>query len=132
MGDGAGSSTVTFLQRFRRGDYADHGQKVLTLNGKNQIVREERLWSAGGWKDGADDPIDARQMTPPLTLTATTIDGTNNGDCRSDDIELALEDSAGHKATRLVGSTQVGLENPDDPGHPGQRAREKPSKGKSP
>ena len=131
--DSAGDhDTVTFVQRYKRGEYADHGLKVLTFDPQLHIIREEMLWSVSGWDNSPEDPIDARDMTPPLTLSAHSVTAEVFGsECRSEDVELTIEDSAGHKGSVIAGSTVAFVEDYDNAAPVGVRTKVKPSKGKS-
>jgi hypothetical protein len=124
--------TVTFTQRYRRGDYEDHGLKVLTFDSMDRIVREEMIWSVEGWKDSSFDPIDAMSMTPPFTVrlssTTTNTCGTDDCECVSDKLELELEDAAGKRTTFDAGATHGGWDG--KPRRAGVKTYEKPAGGK--
>jgi hypothetical protein len=60
---------VRFVQRFRVGRYADHGEKVLDIgvvDGKARILREEMLSSSDGWDDARIQTLDGRRLVSPI------------------------------------------------------------------
>ena len=70
-----GTAKATFVQRFKSGDYADHGKKVITFargaDGALKITREEMLTSSSGWEDDAKAKVkelDASAWTSPITV----------------------------------------------------------------
>lgn len=92
--------TVTFVQRWRSGKFADHGEKVLDLKKTDaglRIVREEQKWTERGWEDGKDKPLDATDLVSPIKLTVTGVAQPDNGDCSETKLRIALEDSKGTK-----------------------------------
>jgi hypothetical protein len=62
---------VGFVQRYQSGNYADHGDKALTLttgkDGALRIVREEMLYSAPGWAADPKAELDATALGSPIT-----------------------------------------------------------------
>ena len=67
---------VTFVQRYKSGKYADHGNKELVLapdaKGTLKIVREELRASIPGWETDTSKVIDATQLKSPLTVRLRT------------------------------------------------------------
>ncbi len=101
-----GVTVVTFTQRWRSGNYADHGQKVVKLraadNGEHRIVVEDMRTSTSGWEDAGLKAADLTTMTPPLTVSVSvdrTVPKDFVGDCLSGKLEVVVEDSTGRKET---------------------------------
>jgi hypothetical protein len=101
-----GVTVVTFTQRWRSGNYADHGQKVVKLraaeNGELRIVVEDMRTSSSGWEDARVKAADLTRMTPPLTVSVSVdrvLPKDFVGDCMSGNLEIVIEDSTGRKET---------------------------------
>jgi hypothetical protein len=83
-----GTFVITFLQRWRSGAYADHGQKVITIveqDGDARILREELLWSRRGWESSADDPDVEKTATASAVTAAVAYDSDHpldDAECR--------------------------------------------------
>ncbi len=95
-----GKVTLTFVQRWKSGKFADHGEKVLELAAKDgglRIVREELKWSERGFEDGKDKPLDATALVSPITLRVEEIAMPDNGDCSETRLRIHLVDSKGTK-----------------------------------
>jgi len=94
--------TLTFVQRWKGGKFADHGEKVLELKADGdtmKIVREELKWSERGWEDGKEKVFDATAMVSPLTMTVEQVRLADNGDCSETRLRIQLKDAKGHAET---------------------------------
>lgn len=92
--------TLTFIQRWKGGKFADHGEKVLELEAKGgalKIVREELKWSERGWEDGKEKVFDATGMASPITVTVARANKPDNGDCSEASLRVTLADAKGKK-----------------------------------
>lgn len=88
--------TLTFLQRWKSDQAADHGQKVMELavvDGALRIVREELESSERGWEDGKPKPLDATSLVSPITMTVERVRKPDNGDCSETHLRLHLVDA---------------------------------------
>ncbi|MFO0750540.1 MAG: hypothetical protein U1F43_33455 [Myxococcota bacterium] len=109
-GDG-GTTTVTFVQRWKSGKYADHGQKVLTLKadagGALKIIGEDMKTSERGWDDSKDMARDLSGMTPPFVVSVAVerrpLPADAMMDCRPGMLEVTVEDSTKAKVVLAVG-----------------------------
>ena len=95
----ASAVTLTFVQRWKSGKFADHGEKILELRadgtGAVRIVREELKWSERGWEDSKDKPVDATALVSPITLTVEEVKAPDNGDCSVTILRIHLKDDKG-------------------------------------
>lgn len=94
--------TLTFMQRWRSGKSADHGEKVLELrlskdDNKVRIVREDLKWSERGWEDSRDMVFNAADLVAPITMTVEKVRKPDNGDCSASSLRISFEDSKGSK-----------------------------------
>jgi len=103
-----GTAKATFIQRFKSGDYADHGKKVLTFvqstGGTFKITHEEMLTSSSGWEDDAKNKVkelDASAWTSPITARlaheATGAKARNADLPAPHHLMFTLSDAAGKK-----------------------------------
>lgn len=103
-----GTAKATFIQRFKSGDYADHGKKVLTFvqttGGTFKIAHEEMLTSSSGWEDDAKNKVkelDASAWTSPITARlaheATGAKARNADLPAPHHLMFTLSDAAGKK-----------------------------------
>ncbi len=107
---------VTFLQRWKSGRFADHGEKTLTFRDSGsgmRIVREEMKWSERGYEDSKTPVVDATALTSPLTLTLSVKTAPKNeSDCLSSTMVLTLKDAKGVEKTFEHGTiTSVAEDN---------------------
>ena len=122
-----GRATVTFEQRYQSGSYADHGDKALVLapgkSGALEIVREEMLYSAPGWKADPDAELDAKALVSPITakVRETVADPSSLDSCAEPqdccvEVTLTLEliDAQGKLLARDLGAATVTILHPSE------------------
>jgi hypothetical protein len=103
--------SLTFIQRWRGGKFADHGEKELVLEPRGaglKIVREELKWSERGWDDTKTKPFDATSLTSPITMTVERVRGPDNGDCSNTALRITLSDAKGTRLSFEHGSITGG------------------------
>ncbi len=108
----AGVVTLTFVQRWKSGKFADHGEKVLELraeaSGALRVVREELKWSEHGWEDSKEKAFDATALVSPITMTVEEYRAPDNGDCSVKVFRVHLKDDKGTAVKFEYGSITGG------------------------
>jgi ketosteroid isomerase-like protein len=117
----------TFVQRYRRGTFEDHGEKALTVSvagGVPRIVHEEMLWARPGWEDSARDAVDASAMRSPIAVRLEVVPPADvDADCVHTGVLLHLEDAAGTTMRTEIGT--VVASGPTDPMVPPSRSKKR-------
>ena len=100
-------ATISFLQRWKSGSYADHGTKVLKLAydkaGAMQIVREELLSSTPGWEDDPSTVLDATDMVGTISVWVQEEGIDPNEGCTSVTYVLYMKDKKRHTLSKELG-----------------------------
>jgi ketosteroid isomerase-like protein len=109
-------ATITFVQRYQGGAYADHGDKELKLHasaaGGLAIIREEMLYSAPGWTADPQAEIDASALVSPIRARVRQQARAEDvGGCGSVAYTLELTDARGKKQTADLGGGFVPIEH---------------------
>jgi hypothetical protein len=108
-------ATITFMQRWKGGGYADHGTKVLVVgygkDGTMRITKEELLSSTPGWEDDPSTTLDATDLVSPITVKVL-MEGINpNEGCTDVSYVLYLKDKKGHAHAREIGGGFIPTED---------------------
>lgn len=107
-------ATVSFLQRWRGGGYADHGTKVLFVkpdrNGELKIVKEELLSSTPGWENDPKGVLDATALVSPITMRVQAEGINPESGCYGVTFVMYLKDRKGKTLQRELGGGDLQVE----------------------
>jgi hypothetical protein len=118
--------TVSIVQRYQSGNYADHGDKTMTLapgkDGKLEIVREEMMYSAPGWDADPKAELDATTLVSPITVRVRQdadepdiISTCEDGHCCGEvTYTVRLTDAKGKKIEHAIGASLVPFSRPTE------------------
>jgi hypothetical protein len=104
-------ATITFLQRWKGGGYADHGGKILKLaydkGGALTIMHEELLSSTPGWEDDPSTTLDETKLVGPITVRVKGEGIEQHGDCTGATYVMYIKDKKGFTIQKEIGQGVV-------------------------